>query len=517
MCEDAAQMTVIASTRLGRIEGDAQAGVLVFRNVPYAAPPVGARRFRAPEPPAAWHGVRDGRVPGPTSPQVLGLMRDLPPQDEDCLHLNVWTPALHGRRPVLVWIHGGRFTSGASTHPMYDGRELARRGDVVVVTLNYRLGALGFIDLGALGEGHFSADANNGLRDQLAALRWVREHIADFGGDPEQVTLFGQSAGAMCVATLLTLPAARGLFKRAIAQSGAAHHTTTREDSARIAQRLLDALEIRPTQIERLRELPFAAITQAQAACLRQWVTCGPRTRPLLAAHMTLIPVVDGDLIAQRPFEAAIAGAGADVPLLVGTNCDEWTFFLFVTDSTGRDLDEAGLARAVEKRLPGQGARALNAYRPLIARARGSSVEPWHMFAAIECDRFFTLPALRLAEARADRGAATYAYRFDWTGPLFDGQMGSTHTMEVPFVFGLVDEGFGRVFSGGGPEARSLSDRVMDAWLAFARGGDPSCDRLGVWPRFDRAERSRMELARVCAPQAARFDPAIDALWSDVG
>jgi para-nitrobenzyl esterase len=344
----------------------------------------------------------------------------------------------------------------------------------------------------------------------------VREHIADFGGDPEQVTLFGQSAGAMCVATLLTLPSARGLFRRAIAQSGAAHHITTRSESARIAQRLLDALGVGPRQLERLRALPFAEIAQAQAACLRQWVTVGPRQRPLLAANMTLLPVIDDVLITRPAIEAAAAGAGADIPLLIGTNSDEWTFFLFVTDSTARDLDAAGLARAVEKRLPGHGARAIDAYRSALQRSRGAQLAPWQLFAAIECDRFFTLPALRLAEARAHATAPTYVYRFDWTGPLFEGRMGSCHTMEVPFVFGLVDEGFGRVFTGGGAEARALSDSVMDAWLAFARGAAPDNARLGAWPRFEPSARMLMQLAPKSELQAARFDPAIEALWAEL-
>lgn len=256
-------MSVIATTTLGKVEGDEQGGVLVFHGIPYAAPPTGELRFRAPERAKPWAFVRDAMTPGPSAPQSIGLMREIPAQQEDCLHVNVWTPALHGRRPVLVWIHGGGFTTGASTHPMYCGRELARRGDIVVVSFNYRLGAFGFADLGALGEGGFAADANNGLRDQIAALHWVREQIAAFGGDPEQVTLCGQSAGAMSVATLLAVPSARGLFQRAIAQSGAAHHVTTRDESARTARRLLDALEIGPGQLDRLRELPFAAIVQA--------------------------------------------------------------------------------------------------------------------------------------------------------------------------------------------------------------------------------------------------------------
>jgi para-nitrobenzyl esterase len=511
-------MTVVVSIGLGRIEGAEQGGVLVFRGIPYAAPPVGPLRFRAPEPPRPWHGVRDGRTPGPTAPQILGLMREVPAQSEDCLQLNVWTPALSGRRPVLVFLHGGAFTTGTSAHPMYDGRELARRGDAVVVSVNYRLGALGFADLGALGDARFGADANNGLRDQLAALAFVREHIAAFGGDPECVTLFGQSAGAMSVGTLLSLPASRGLFQRAIAQSGAAHHVTTRADSARIAERLLDALAIGPAQLDRLRALPFEAITRAQSACLRQWIGVGRRGYPLKSPNMTLLPVIDGELIAEPPWDAAASGAGHDVPLLLGSNADEWNFWIFLMDSTKRDLDDGTLRGALDKRVPGHVERAIDVYSRVHAYARRSQqrLRPWQIFSAIETDRWFAVPALRLAQARAQASAPTYLYRFDWTGALFEGQIGSCHTIEVPFVFGLVDEGFGRVFAGGGEAARALSERTMDAWIAFARGGDPSTGELGAWPRFDVAQPSAMLLSRAPRVESARLPDEIDALWSDL-
>jgi para-nitrobenzyl esterase len=490
--------------------------VLVFHGVPYAAAPTGELRFRAPERAKPWAALRDAGKPGPSAPQIIGLMREIPAQDEDCLHVNVWTPALHGRRPVLVWIHGGAFTTGASTHPMYSGRELARRGDVVVVSFNYRLGAFGFADLGALGEAGFASDANIGIRDQIAALHWVREEIAAFGGDPEQVTLCGQSAGAMSVATLLAVPSARGLFQRAIAQSGAAHHVTTRGESARIAQRLLDALEIGPGQLHRLRELPFAAIAQAQAACLRQWITIGRPGYRQEAPNMTLIPVVDGELIPRSPFEALAAGVGGDVPLLLGTNADEWTFWVFLTDSTKRDLDDAGLLHVVDKRVPGHAALAIDVYSRVHAYARRGRPVPWRTFCAIETDRWFSLPALRLCEARASALAGTHLYGFDWTGPLFEGQMGACHTMEVPFVFGLVDEGFGRVFTGGGPEAARLSNLVMNAWLAFARSGDPSTPELGEWSRYALGSERRMQLSRAPGMTSAHLHPEIEALWADL-
>jgi para-nitrobenzyl esterase len=503
---------VIVTTKLGRLEGEQIGSVAVFRGVPYAAPPTGELRFRAPAPPEPWTGTRDARRFGPTSPQLLGIMRDLEPQHEACLHLNVWTPALgsgrpRGLLPVMVFVYGGAFSSGAATHPMYDGRELALRGDVVVVSFNYRLGALGFVDLGALGDGRFSADANNGLRDQIAALRWVREHIDAFGGDPDQVTAFGQSAGAMSVANLLTLDAASGLFVRAIAQSGAAHHVTTREHSAKIATRLLDALGLGPRDLDQLRALPAEAIVKAQAACLRSAIDVGARGRPLYSANMTLLPVVDGDLIAEVPIDAAVRGAGADIPLLTGTNADEWNFWVFLSDVTKRDLDQAGLLHVIETRLPARAREAVELYGELLGERLGRSPEPWQVYCAIETDRIFSLPAARLAEARAKAPAPTFLYRFEWTGPLFEGLMGCCHTMEVPFVLGATDDGFGRLFAGGGADARALSLRMMDAWIAFARGADPSTDALGEWPPYRLPERTavalRREPGRVGIPPAA--------------
>jgi len=493
-------MSAVVSLSLGQLAGEQQSGLYVFRGVPYARPPTGALRFRAPEPPVPWSGVRPALTPGPTAPQVLGLMRDLVAQDEDCLQLNVWSPKLTGSRPVLVFIHGGAFTSGACTHPMYDGGALARRGDVVVVSFNYRLGALGFADLSALGDERFGADSNVGLRDQLAALRWVQAHIADFGGDPGQVTVFGQSAGAMSVAALLTSPASEGLFTRAIAQSGAGHHALARSQAAGVAERLLDALGIGPHELARLRELPAAAIAAAQAACITTRTHIGVPEKPLHNGAMGLMPVIDGDLLPELPALAAARGAGSDVPLLLGSTRDEQRFWIFMSDPNKRSLDDDALLRVLDARVPGRAREVCAAYRALLARP---GLLPWHLFSAIETDRVFAVPAQRLSEARVRAPAAvpagTYLYHFDWRGPLFEGELGACHTMDVPFVLGTVDEGFGRVFTGGGAAARALADRMMDAWIAFARSGDPSCEKLGAWPRFSAAsDACCMRLAQHC-------------------
>ena len=481
-------MDDVVSTPSGRLRGREMPGVMAFRGVPYGAPPVGARRFRAPEPAAPWQGEREAREVGATAPQVIGLMRDLPPQSEDCLTLNVWTPALQGRRPVMVFVHGGAFTTGSSAHPMYDAGALAARGDVVVVSFNYRLGVLGFADLAALDGSAF--DSNPGLRDQLLALRWVQQHIEAFGGDPEQVTLFGQSAGAMSAVTLLASVQSEGLFSRVIAQSGAGHHTVARDESGRIAERFCAQLGVGAGALERLRALPLDQLLEAQAKTLRGWVRVGTAERPLRSAAMTLVPAIDGELIDAPPVDIAGRGAARDIPLLVGTNRDEWDFWLFLSDPSKRKLDEASMLKVVEKRVPGRGREAVALYRALTPDA-----PVYRSYGTFETDRVFGVPARRLAERRAAAGARSWLYEFDWPSTLFGGDMGALHTLEVPFVLGSVDEDYGRLFTGGGEGPQRLSGRMMDAWVAFARTGDPSTEALGEWPAFAPATPARMRLA----------------------
>jgi para-nitrobenzyl esterase len=477
-------------TAQGQLEGVERDGVRVFRGIPFAEPPVGQGRFRAPQKPRAWAGTRDASQPGPASLQPRGLMTDIEHFDEDCLYLNVFTPLAAGApRPVLVWIHGGGFTSGAGSQSIYDGRHLAARGDVVVVTINYRLGALGFAALGGLlGAGH-GLSANNGLRDQIAALEWVRDHIEAFGGDPGRVTVFGQSAGAMCIGSLLASPLARGLFHGAIAQSGAAHHAVDEAEALRMGEVLLGALGIGAgAGVEALWRVPAAALVEAQLSCARQTVLRGPAGGQLPQGVMTLLPSVDGELLLRQPAETIAAGEAAPVPLIAGSTLHEWHYFIFLTDPDKRKLDEAGVDRIFARRIPGAGERVVAAYRRAVPEQ-----EPWRRFAAIEGDRMFRVPAIRMVEAQARR-APSFLYRFDHGSPLFDGAMGACHAVDLPFTFGTVDTPFGHAFAGKRPEARVLSEALMDGWLAFARSGDPSCEALGRWPRYDAQARATLRL-----------------------
>ncbi|HEX7476304.1 MAG TPA: carboxylesterase/lipase family protein [Polyangiales bacterium] len=492
-------MASTAWTEQGKIEGEpASAHVSVFRGVPYAQPPVGHLRLRAPVKIGAWSGTRDARRFGPASPQDVGLMQDLGELSEDCLYLNVWTPAADGAaRPVMVWIHGGGFSVGSGGQELYDGAALAERGNLVVVTINYRLGALGFGFFNDLLGGSSDVASNNGMRDQIAALRWVRDNIGNFGGDPQNVTVFGESAGAMSIGSLLAAPEARGLFRRAIAQSGAAHHATTREQASRMAELVLHGVGASASHPERLWNASAAEIVAAQRACWKETILRGPVGRRLPQGSMTLVPVQDDDFL-PAPFESVVAGSARGVDLMVGANLDEWNYFLFLVEPKKREIDEAALLKICNKRLEGRAAEAIDLYRSVL----GPALPAWKIYCAIEGDRMFRIPALRLAEAQSGCHPNTFMYSFEWPSPLFGGEMGACHAIEIPFAFGTVEGPFGRAFSGGGPEAARLSRYTLDAWASFARTGDPSHERLGRWERFDRQRRTTMRLGATCIAEA---------------
>ncbi len=502
-------MGIAVETSAGWLEGIQEEGLQSFRGIPFAKPPLGPLRFAAPEAPDPWSGVRAAREFGPSAPQTevpldatFGLR--VGGQSEDCLTLNVFTPAADGaRRPVMVWIHGGAFTIGSGSQAMYDPRPLVRRGDAVLVSINYRLGALGFLDLAEHGGEGLGATANAGILDQVAALAWVRDHIEVFGGDPQNVTIFGESAGGMSVGTLLGMPAARGLFRRAIAQSGAAHQVNDREEAERVASMWLKELGLAPGSAERLRELPVDAILRAQNRCVAtiglQWVA------------RAFCPSVDGRTLPEHPFEAIRGGLSRDVPVVVGTTRDEWKLFGLM-DPRARELDDVGLQARIEARLgepeaPRRARRLVEAYRK--AREGRSSTEPPELFFAIETDRVFRIPAVRLAEAQSANQAhrpRTWAYLVCWESPLMGGSLGACHGIDVPFVFGSVGRRGAQRFAGSGPDAERLSARMMDAWLAFARGGDPNHADLPDWAPYDADRRTTLIFDREPGVSLAPYD-----------
>jgi para-nitrobenzyl esterase len=489
------------------VQGVEEAGLRIFRGIPFAKPPLGDLRFRRPEPAEPWSGVRDASRFGSSAPQTKLQIDFLPGMDvgeqsEDCLYLNVFAPAAGGaHRPVLVWIHGGAFTIGSGSQALYDVRPIVRRGDVIVVTVNYRLGALGFLHLAELCGEDFEGAANAGILDQVAALEWVRDNIAGFGGDPGNVTIFGESAGGMSVGTLLGMPAARGLFQKAIAQSGAAHSANDARSATRVAQMVCEELGLAPGDGAGLRRTPVGEILAAQARCAAR-----TQSEQLLPFR----PVVDGRVLPEPPIDAVRGGLSRDVAVIAGFTRDEWKLFLFM-DPQGQKLDEPTLLARAEQRAPGRGRGLVDAYRA----ALGACAKPYELFCALERDRIFGIPAVRLAESQRSWQANTYLYEFSWPASLFGGLLGACHGIDVPFVMGSIGTPGGDRFAGSGPEALALQERVMDAWLAFARSGDPRHAGLPGWGSYDAQARLAMELGRRCEPLRLPDDGLLRA-WEGI-
>jgi len=467
----------------GKLSGTSEGPLAVFRGIPFARPPIGALRFAAPEPPDPWPGVREATAFGPAAAQSaidvtyvpgFSLWEGIDATSEDCLTLNVWTPGITGRRPVLVWIHGGAFIKGAGSQALYDGATLASRGDVVVVTANYRLGAFGFL---AFDDERFAADA--GVLDQVAVLEWVAAHAGAFGGDPGNVTVMGESAGAVSVAALMTSPRAAGLFHRAVAESGAGRRLPTAGGAAELADRLLARLGLDGSRAGELLSLPTERLLSAQVA-----VTVDVRRADIGAGFQ---PWVDGLVVPVQPLDGLAAGAAAGLPFLAGTNEHEMNLWR-VLEPGLRQLDEAGLRRRVGRLVGEAAGNLIAAYR-----AGRPGAAPAAVWQAIWSDREFRVPSLRATEAQAAHSAATYSYLFTWPSP--SPGIGSCHGLELPFVFGTLDSNGADAFAGSGPAAEALATTIQDLWLAFAHTGDPG----GGWPRYDPSARSTMVLGGTCA------------------
>jgi carboxylesterase type B len=401
----------------------------------------------------------------------------------------------------MVWIHGGSYRNGSGAVPTYDGTRFARDG-VVCVTLNYRLGVDGFL---ALDDGI----ANLGLLDQIAALRWVQENIAAFGGDPSRVTIFGESAGGMSVSTLLAMPQAAGLFSRAIAQSGGAHYALPMETAKRIGAHLADELGVEPTRVA-IAAVPLERLTQAQVA-LRADQMARPdplRWGETLDTGMLFQPAIDGDLLDALPITRIAGGSGATVDLLVGSNSEEYRFFIVPPGLVDLVTDEYLAAAVASHGLPVE--QALTTYRAVAP----ADAKPGDLLAAIVTDRLFRIPAIRMAEARATAPAATYMYEFAWRSPQFDGRMGSGHAVEIPFVFDNLAQPENEPLIGSAPP-QPIADMMHTAWVAFARDGVPRAPAMPEWPRYDLTRRATM---RIDSDPVVVEDPgaAERAVWEGV-
>lgn len=489
-------MSIIVETGLGPLKGISHEEFQEFRGIPYARPPVGELRFKAPQPLEPWEDVRNANRFADACIQEEISMFGIGNTSEDCLYLNIWTPECDNRqRPVLVWIHGGGYATGSGAQLIYRGRDLARNGDVVVVTINYRLGALGFLHLDGVIDDSHGVSNNNGLLDQMAAIAWVKEHIHNFGGDGNEITIMGESAGAMSVATLMACPTARPLFKRAIVQSGSGDHVLTKADARKITQTFLQAAEIDPDNPQKLWELNKKQLLKAQRACAKVVIDRGLHRQTVTQIGMAFMPLVDGELIPQPPITAIEDGAAADIPLLVGYARDEWNLFLHTPGPDGstlaqkkyHDLDKLGLIELCERGVPGLGEKTANLYEQVV-RANNAEADYIDMYSAFETDRMFRIPSLNIAAAQSKHSQQVYAFSFQWDKGIF----GACHAVDIPFVFGGVQSGIGQILTGGGEQARWLSDRVQACWIAFARSGNPGTDEVGAWPGYDTKSRQVM-------------------------
>jgi para-nitrobenzyl esterase len=486
---------VTVETRSGKLRGRQSEDVSTFLGVPYAVPPVDGNRFRSPRPLQPWSGVREALEYGHDAIQTTTVAEPrgvLPPNshpiDEDCLVLNVWSPDLEGDAPVLVWLHGGGMLSGSGSWSLTDGESLARREQVVVLTLNHRLGLLGYLHLGAaLGE-DFATSGNAGMLDIVAALSWVRDDIAAFGGDPNRVTIFGQSGGASKVLAMLSMPDAKGLFHRAIMQSGTGHHPggapgVALEEAATITETVLDQLGLNSHTAEKILSVPVEQLLAAQRALLKGW-------SPGSAGGRSFRPVVDGIAMPVHPWIAMADGFCADVPVIIGSTLDEVRLFLwdmeadFRADPTGFSISDDTLRSRLKGHLGERTDDVISHYRT--THDGESNLE---IYVAIASD-FLRIGVIDHAERKlAGGGEPPYTYLFTWKSPLHDGAFGSSHTFDIPFIFDTTDRA---LVTRSGPGREELTAAMSGAWAEFARSGKPSRAGLTRWPAYSIDERPTM-------------------------
>lgn len=512
----------VAETAYGKVRGVASAGVQIFKGIPYGASTAGANRFMPPRRPEAWAGVREAIAYAGRSPQAAAAAQrpelatvwgavDTLPVGEDCLTLHVWTPALdNAKRPIMVWLHGGAFSYGSANSPRYDSTNLARRNDVVVVAVNHRLNIFGHLDLSAVGGDRFAQSGNVGMLDLVAALEWVRDHAARFGGDPGNVTVFGQSGGGGKVSALLAMPGARGLFHKAIVQSGASVRFAERERTTRLADAVLKQLGIAAGQLDALQALPLARLQEAVAPAQKTL----PRPHHPLLDRYNFGPVIDGRVLPAHPFDPAASALSDDVPIMIGGTKDESAIFLAPDDAVwNRTLSEEEMRERVAA-VAGDATDGLVAYY----KQREPAATPADRLITTLTASNFGVRSTLLAERKAaraqgtSRGASVWMYRFDWETPAFDGRLKSPHSMDVPFVFdtlGVIGAAHRK------PGAQALADRVSTTWATFAHTGDPANKSIPAWPSYTAGTRATMVFDDTCRV-AGDPDGDVRPVWGRV-
>jgi para-nitrobenzyl esterase len=519
MSSEDVRLSPVVEIASGKLRGASAAGVYAFKGIPYGASSAGRNRFMAPQPPQPWLGVRDALVYAGHAPQlpnrpkrrpeletILGPA-DTTPEGEDCLTLNLWTPGLGdgAERPVMVWLHGGAFAYGSGNRAVTDGANLARRGDVVVVSVNHRLNIFGFLHLADIGGPAWAHSGNAGVLDLVAALHWVRDNIERFGGDPGKVTIFGESGGGAKVSVLLAMPAARGLFHRAIIQSGAAIRVSTRERANALAEAVLNEVGLGRGECERLQTLSAERLSAAIAPASR----AVGRTRWPLLDRYDFGPVVDGSDLPQHPGEPGAPEIADDIPLMIGGTREESAFFLADDDAVWNGtLSEEALRERIAAVAGAETDSLLAAYRAAMPAASAGD----RLIAALTGSNFWIRTVLLAERYAARRRAPVFMYSLDWQSPAHGGRLKAHHAMDLPFVFDNVEV---PDTTAGALNARELAARISAAWIGFARHGKPDNSAIPPWPRYTTRDRATMILDTSCRV-ASDPDREMRLLWGRV-
>jgi para-nitrobenzyl esterase len=479
----------IVATKYGKVRGTSVGGVCTFKGIHYGASPAGAMRFLPPTPSQPWSETADALQYGTMAPQNLSTatgseirvaMGDIfgpGGVGEDCLVLNVWTPSVkHGKRPVMVWLHGGGYTGGSDGAPTYDGTNLARKQDVVVVGINHRLNVFGYLYLGKISE-KYADSGNAGMLDCVLALEWVRDNIARFGGDPHNVTIFGESGGGGKVSVLMAMPPAKVLFHKAIVESGSTLRVSTADEADAAARKFLAQLRIAPDRVDDLQKVPMNDMLAAMRAMT------GPNS-------IRLGPVVDGRSLPRQPFDPDAPAQSANIPMLIGTNGTETTALLGIGDPSAFSLNEADMRAKLKSYLHVTDDSQIDSLIAVYKKGRPDAT-PSDIYFAVTTDRAMRMNAITQAERKSAQSAApAYMYIFDWRSPVLGGKLRSPHGIEMGFVFDNTDKTAG--MNGTGADLAPLAEKISSAWANFARTGNPNAKGLPHWPPYDASARATM-------------------------
>ena len=469
--------TEVVETTLGKVQGYIEEGIQIFKGIPYAAPPIGDLRFSPPAPREPWSKLFMANNFGSIAPQppYFSVSKRLKQSEGECLNLNIWTPGIdHKKRPVMFWIHRGGFMYESSAEEKIDSLALARKGNVVVVSINYRLGPLGFLYIPGI-------TANVGMLDQIAALKWVNDNISIFGGDPNNVTIFGESAGATAVVSLLAMPAAKGLFHRAIAQSYCVYYVSNQE---RGSKEFISKLGFHVMDIKSLQKVPVNKIIDTFAEFME-----GVVQRDEVESF---VPVIDDKTLPEYPLNAVSKGFSRDIPLLIGTNKDEMTInYLFLSSIPKINDDE--LLNSVLKVLNRLGHNESKAKKMIkVYKDENQGIPLQDILFKFLTDLWYRIISIRLAEAQSKYQQNTFMYLFTWPSPDMEGKLGAPHSLEIPFVFGTLTKPKMDSWTGKGKEVDNLSDKMMECWIAFAHTGNPNHDDIPEWPPYEVENRATM-------------------------